>query len=247
MWHSKNAHGIHSPFLFDFYNIALKGKLSASDLADYNQIVKKLKHDNSILHHDDYGAGSRVHRSSTLCVSDLAKTSLKSKSRAAMLSRIVDFMEAKSLIELGTSFGTTTYLIAQQNPDCKITSIEGSPEIAAYANSIFKKLPQKNIQLIEGKFEDHFQSCLQEMKPCDILIIDGNHRYEAVKRYYSQALPYLSSEALIVFDDIRWSKGMLKAWKEIIADESVRLSIDLFDMGIVSLNPKLSKEHFLLR
>ncbi len=40
-------------------------------------------------------------------------------------------------------------------------------------------------------------------------------------------------EALIIMDDIYWSKEMYAAWKEIISWPGVRVSIDLFQMGIL--------------
>ena len=48
--------------------------------------------------------------------------------------------------------------------------------------------------------------------------------------------------ACLVFDDIYWSKGMAKAWAEII--EEVDFSVDLFRLGIVMLGDFNIKEHF---
>ena len=48
-------------------------------------------------------------------------------------------------------------------------------------------------------------------------------------------------------DDINWSDDMNKAWNDIIKDESVTISIDLYRMGILFFNPSLSKQNFILR
>ena len=40
---------------------------------------------------------------------------------------------------------------------------------------------------------------------------------------------------LFVFDDIYWSSGMKSAWDEISKSPSVKLSLDLFSLGIVFL------------
>jgi hypothetical protein len=52
---------------------------------------------------------------------------------------------------------------------------------------------------------------------------------------------------MIVFDDIRWSDGMLKAWKKIMADPGVKISMDLFCMGIVVLNTNIPKQNFVIK
>ena len=51
----------------------------------------------------------------------------------------------------------------------------------------------------------------------------------------------------IVIDDIYWSEDMNEAWKEIISDDSVAFSIDLFRMGIVFFDHSvMPKQHFKL-
>ena len=48
-------------------------------------------------------------------------------------------------------------------------------------------------------------------------------------------------------DDIYWSKGMQRAWKEVIAWLEVRVSIDLFYMGILLLRRDMAKEHLKIK
>ena len=51
-----------------------------------------------------------------------------------------------------------------------------------------------------------------------------------------------------MFDDIYWSDGMQKAWKEICANKEVTLSLDLFKFGIVFFKTEnKQKEHFVLK
>ena len=49
-------------------------------------------------------------------------------------------------------------------------------------------------------------------------------------------------QTILVFDDIYWSKEMRQAWLEICADKRISLTIDLFKMGIVFINPNNSKD-----
>jgi hypothetical protein len=80
-----------------------------------------------------------------------------------------------------------------------------------------------------------------------MLFIDGNHSYEATMRYFELSKPFLNNESMVVFDDIYWSKGMTRAWEQIKADPQVKVSIDLFFVGLVFFRKEQVKENFKLR
>ena len=53
-------------------------------------------------------------------------------------------------------------------------------------------------------------------------------------------------EAIYVFDDIYWSKGMKEAWTEISNHPKVMMSLDIFSLGIVFFKKNREKEHINL-
>ena len=244
---SKNAHGIHSPFVFDFYNNCIKGNVSADSLKIFRQIRKELLTNNNKIHHLDLGAGSKVNSSPTPLVKQIAKASLKKEKEASLISKIVKYLKCKTVVELGTSFGTTTLLISLETPDAKIYTIEGSPEIAAVASNIFSRFPKNKIKLLTGSFDEQLPSLLADIQIADAFIFDGNHRKEATLRYFEQALIHSSSDTVFIFDDIRWSSGMLEAWNVIINHPKTSLSLDLFSMGIVFINSNFSKQNIKIK
>ena len=80
-----------------------------------------------------------------------------------------------------------------------------------------------------------------------MIFIDGNHKKDATLNYFQQCLQQMSSNSVLVFDDIHWSDGMEKAWIEIKQHPRVKVTIDLFQMGLVFFREELSKEDFILR
>jgi hypothetical protein len=66
-------------------------------------------------------------------------------------------------------------------------------------------------------------------------------------RYFETALKYSHEKTALVFDDIRWSEEMLKAWKEIINHPQTTLTIDLFSMGIAFCDKGFSKQNLMIR
>ena len=77
--------------------------------------------------------------------------------------------------------------------------------------------------------------------------MDGNHQEQATKEYFDTITNYSHNKTIIIFDDIHWSSGMANAWKYIINSNKTSLTIDLFFIGIVFLDPKLSKENYIIR
>ena len=57
----------------------------------------------------------------------------------------------------------------------------------------------------------------------------------------------MNENAILIFDDIHWSNDMEKAWEEIKESTKVTLTIDLFFVGLVLIDKKLSKENYIIR
>ncbi len=163
-----------------------------------------------------------------------------------MLHHLVIHYKPGFIIELGTSAGISTAYLATANPDTKIFTLEGNSNISRIAINTFRELNLKNIELINDTFENALEHVMKRISGKLLAFIDGNHQYHSVLEYL-QKLKKHPDECLIVFDDIRWSKGMLTAWKAICQDPGVNVSMDLFRMGIVLLNTNIPKQHFMIK
>jgi hypothetical protein len=53
---------------------------------------------------------------------------------------------------------------------------------------------------------------------------------------------------MVIFDDIHWSAEMEQAWNTIRENNAVRLSVDLFFIGLVFFSDQFKeKQHFTIR
>jgi predicted O-methyltransferase YrrM len=243
---AKGRHSIHSPFLYDLYNCCVvKGKKSIYQ-SDIENLRSELLKDKRKITINDLGAGSRVNKSSERKLSQIAKYSLKSHKEAQFLSCFTRKTNSKSIIELGSSLGLTSARVALDNPDSFIHTIEGCSNIADIALNNFSKLNATNIKLHIGNFDDILPKILKEVE-ADLIFIDGNHTKEATLRYFNMAIENMNPNGYIVFDDIYWSEEMTEAWKTIISNPKVSLSINLFHLGIISLSNDFSKQDFILK
>lgn len=242
------GHGVHSPFVFSFITKVLNDDRHFYAYEAIEQLRQSLKTDQQQLEITDFGAGSRVKKNNTRKVAEIAASSLKPKKFGQLLFRIVDHYSPQNILELGTSLGVTTAYLAAAKEASTIVTMEGASAVAEVAKRNFNTLGLKNIQLVEGNFDETLTATLAKMGNIDMAFVDGNHRYEPTVRYFRELLPAMQEHSILIFDDIHWSKEMEQAWEEIKQDPAVTLSIDLFFIGLVFFRKEQkAKQHFVIR
>ena len=241
------GHGIHSPFVFDFVKNVLNDKTDYTNFRPIEQKRKALLIDNTVIEVEDFGAGSSVIKTNKRMVSAIAASSLKPKKYAQLLYRIVKYYKLQTIVELGTSFGITTAYLASANAASKVFTCEGSAAIAAIAKQNFEALQLNKVQLTEGDFAETLSPLLASLTTINFAFVDGNHYKEPTLHYFNQLLGHSTSSTILVFDDIHWSAEMEEAWHSIKQHSQVTLTIDLFFIGIVFINPDFKiAQHFVL-
>ena len=239
---------MHSPFVFQFILHVLNNQSGYLPSTEIEALREGLKKDKRLLTIEDLGAGSRVSATKQRSVQQLAQAALKPPKYAQLLYRLAKHYNPKTIVELGTSLGVTTSYLATANPQATITTIEGSKAVAEVAAQNFAKLNLKNIQLLQGNFDDVLPSVIDQHSSIDLAYIDGNHRYQPTVNYFHQFLPKLHNHSILVFDDIHWSAEMEQAWEEIKQHPSVQCSVDIFFLGFVFFRSEFKvKQHFSIR
>ncbi len=242
------GHGVHSPFVFDFITKVLNDDRQFYAFRQIEHLRHVLLADTRTLAMEDFGAGSRVERTNTRMVREIARSSLKPVKFGQLLFRIVDHYAPDTILELGTSLGITTAYLATARASAKVITMEGATAVADVARSNFQQLGIANIHITEGNFDHTLAQALDAIGRLDFAFIDGNHRYEPTVRYFKQLLPSLHEHSILIFDDIHWSGEMEQAWEAIKQDASVMLTIDLFFIGLVFFRKEQKeKQHFSIR
>jgi len=245
---SGKGHGIHSPFVFEFITKVLNDNYQYERFARIEKLRNEMFLDNTIIEVEDLGAGSAVSKSTQHKIASIAKNAAMPKKYSQLLFRMVNYYKPNCILELGTSLGITTAYLASANPAAKVITIEGAKEIAIKARENFKSLELDNIKIIEGNFDQQLPTVTYHLSSVDFAFIDGNHRQEPTERYLRQLMPKLHEDSVVVFDDIRWSREMVKTWENIKNLPEVRCSIDLFFLGIVFFRKEFGeKQHFTIR
>lgn len=239
---------MHSPFMFHLVLNVIYLKDEFYDYKKLSETRTQLSADETVLNIIDFGAGSRVFKGNERRVKDIVKHGISNEKYARLLFRLVNHFKPNNIVELGTSLGLTTMYLAAANKKARVYTLEGSKEIATFAKQQFEKNKFENIELIEGDFKDTFPTLLSKLDSVDFAYIDGNHAKEATISYFMQLLPKCNENSVLIFDDINWSQGMQEAWQYIKIHEQVKLSVDLFFIGIILFRKEQQQqEHFVVR
>lgn len=247
LFHCKTKYDVHSPFLFDLITQVFDDKSKYPEYTKVEHLKKELLKNNELISVTDFGAGSTVVKGNERSISSIAKNASKSKRIGRLLFRLSRYFNPGNIIELGTSLGFSSLYLAYGSPSSNIITIEGCPNISKIAAHNFRKVGMDQINQETGNFDDKLADILLQFDSLDFAFIDGNHQFEPTIRYFKQCLLRSNPNTVFIFDDIHWSEGMEKAWKNIIGHPDVSLSVDIFHMGIVFIRKELTKQHFIIR
>ena len=252
LFHSKNEHGVHSPFVFDLVTKCFYDNTKYPEYETLKSYRKSLLENKNTIEVTDFGAGSRVFKSNTREIAKIAQTAGITPKNAELLFRIVHYFQPKSILEIGTSLGLATSALSLGNKNVKIITLEGCPntqkqaQVQLQSQSFGTNSTFQNIEFVNTEFSTYFKT--QHLSPIThhLIYFDGNHSKKATLDYFESLLPTISNDSVWIFDDIHWSADMEEAWKIIKNHPKVSVTIDTFQWGIVFFRAEQEKEHFII-
>jgi len=212
----RKGHGIHSPYLFGFIN----GVIFNSDRVS---LAPGITAEHRRLRAED----------------PFVRSSSVSLKYGFLLYRISRWFRPEAIVELGSGVGISTVYLALGSPETPLHSIERDKDRAARAAQLICRYCPGPVSIHWGEMEEKLEYILPQLPRRFMAFVDGNHHYEPTVEYIRRILERAGEESVIVMDDIYWSRGMFRAWKEVSSWPEVQVSIDLFHMGILLLKKDL--------
>lgn len=231
----RKGHGIHSPYLFEFIHRVVFN----SDGHECPGMV--------LQEHRDLKKNLALAGGDGRSISSFVRVSSVSEKYGALLHRIAFWFGPEMMVELGTGVGISTLYLATGSPDTPLHSIEGNTERATFAAQLVSRCKLGPVSIHWGEMDEKLEDILRMMPGRFLAYVDGNHHYEPAVKYVRQLVEHAEEEAVIIMDDIYWSRGMNLAWKEIASWPETRVSIDLFQMGILLLRKDLPPSHLKIK
>lgn len=242
----KYGHGIHSPFMYRLIREALMAGGDEDVFRSIESLRRERLGSKEMLVYEDPGAGS-IRSGRRRRVSRIVRYSAVRKKYGRLLTRLVRYFKPAAVIELGTSTGISSFYLAAADAQIPVFSVEGVPALSSVAANGAKRLGLVNITYITSLFSDHFEKLLQKYSGNTMIFLDGHHEEKATLAYFEMVCRKHDADTVLVIDDIHWSGGMDRAWHTIQQHPSVKVTVDLFFMGIVFFRQELQREHFVIR
>ncbi|MFN8208376.1 MAG: CmcI family methyltransferase [Bacteroidales bacterium] len=242
----RHGHGIHSPFMFRFIREVLEVDAEREKFEQIEYFRREVYHDPTPVIEVDPGAGS-FGRPGQSGIGRKARTSSLRPSTGRLLSRIVEDQQPEICLELGTSVGLGSMYLALGAPETEVITIEGNSVLANAARIHAERLGFNNIKVIHGLFSEELDKLETKGKMHMVVWLDGDHRGEALLENMKKLMDIAAPGSIVVVDDIRWSSSMYRAWKTIIREPGIPVSLDLWKMGILFLFNGLHKQHYQVK
>ena len=243
----KKGHGIHSPFVYKFISEVLWDKTLLPELEEIETIRKTLLQSDGFVSMDDFGTGGAGNVQRREAISRIAATASTRPKYGRLLYRIVRYFKPGRILELGTSFGFGSMYLGMGNPDAEIITLDGCKACSSIAAGNFRELGFDNITVRIGLFETLLPEVLRGLNGIDLVYFDGDHRKDQLVLNFETVVAFTGDESIFIFDDIHWSTEMRKAWEQIKKHPKVKVTMDLFQVGIVFFRKGLQKQDFLVR
>lgn len=235
------GHGIHSPFMYDFVRNTLMKASKRSDASAYTKTLRSTAP--KYISKSNFGATPSQKQIETKSL--IRRISIHKKYGKLLNSMVANYAP-KRVLELGTGLGISTYYLANQNKESQVTSVEGMTQYAEIASTVFEKLGLENVTIVNKKFDEYFDN-LADSEQFGLFYVDGAHTSKAMLPMFEKLLSHATDDAIIIFDDIRWSSDMFSAWQTMSQHPKAQATVDLGRIGIIMLDQTPQKQHHTIR
>ncbi|MCE1197606.1 MAG: hypothetical protein LWW85_01450 [Marinilabiliales bacterium] len=231
----KGGHGIHSPFLFRLITTVIenKGHYSAYPILDSarQNIENMLK----MLDVRQFFGDSSLDRS--IGGSGLKQLHLLPAKFDRLIFRLVNEFQPDDLVFVGSGFGTTPLAMALADSRKPVTVLVGNHHFRSFCDRLFELYDLPNLKL----------SGFKPVPASPFVVI----QYPCDPPTCVAFLDFLRQEddyhGTIILSGIHASPEMERIWDQCRSSEKVRISLDLFELGLLICWKGLQKEHFVLR
>lgn len=238
---AKNEHGLHSPFLFDFYTKGLKLNIPKDDLnliSDYRKFLAT--------NYDKLLVRSPKGEKSTQQIGRIYIKEACGKTHGKIIFKIARYFQSKSILELGSGFGVSTTYLAVGNPEAKIMNIDICQARTQLAEQQLKpKLLLNKLGFVVGNVLDQVNR-LPDLS-FDLIHSDIPHLGPDLLKLAREIELKIHNESVWVINHIRSDKETLAAFNQLQKLPWVKVSLDFYDYAIVFFRKEMSKEAHLLR
>lgn len=228
---ASNQHGVHSPFVYNLVTQCFYKK-TAADLWNLFLISKQFLNTKTIR------KVTNLH--------SISETVRISPKKVKLFIRLIAYFKPKNILEIGTSMGLGTAAIHIGNKNSSIISMESCPQRGKIVQELFKKNNFNTIHIVHGNWNENLSKVLKNQQ-FDFIYFNKHQTKKETLQCFNSCLNSINNDAIWVFNDIYKTREIQEAWTEIKNHPKVRVTVDVFFLGIIFFRKEQAKEHFKIR
>jgi len=242
----RKGHGIHSPFLFDFISSVLLKKPESKVIFHFEKTRNKLLVSEKYFAHDPCCYLNRRLGEPDLKKGKELKVSVPGIKYMKLLHNIYEYIKPEAVVEIGNSLGCSGFYLALPQEE-SVTYIIEDLGMHTYAEDLARELGQIGTMYLKGSHESILHVLFQNQHWNGLVIIHLDPQSNSFPLYLFDFFNKSSPGSVIILEGIHRSKMAETTWMKIQHIDNVRLTIDLFFLGIVFLRQELQKENYVIK
>jgi hypothetical protein len=235
----RRGHGIHSPFLFRLITTVIEDKRRLPVYKTFKELNNQAL---NLLDSFSNPEFSKIYDQFNLRVSKPRKLYRKVELQfryAKVVYRLINDFKPSSIIHYGPTLGVNLVIMATADYRTPVYQVIDDYEFNFFCADLLKDSTITNIHFLSENAEPF-------TKP-DLIVINYPYHPEKSRSIVAHCLMKHGNSDVIIIRGIHESKMMEQIWQELIATKSVRVSLDLFEIGIALFRKGLQKENFIHR
>lgn len=221
----RKGFGVHSPFAFSLITQVIDEK---TPFYAYSRI-RQLR---------------RLYVSNRMLVPGRSRRRGYREKELFLLYRLVNRFRSQEILELNNNGGMATFAMSLPNSNSHVLSQGTEPRYLQQANRIIAGEGCRNIELYDLPFEPFCQRLPAGYK-ADFILIHKSASLNA-SRLYPLLHAYLHERTIVVIEGIHAEGEMRALWNLFKSSPDVRVSMDLYDIGLAICHNKLYKQHYIV-
>lgn len=222
----RRGFGVHSPFAFNLITKVIEENFMYYSYAEIEQVRReKLQ-----------GKLSRK---------DLNRRKTMSFKKGTLLFRLVNYFTPSSILEIGTAWGVSSLYLKAGHGSSRLTCIEPDALVAEMAKKVV--LPyDESVSFLTDTLSESIEKYFASGGVLNFVYI---HQV-CTPADYAWLIPRLiehsGDKTVWVINGIRSHKRITEAWNLLVADDKIRVTMDLYDIGLAFNNSKLNKQDYVI-
>lgn len=220
----RKGYGVHSPFAFNLITGVIYEKSSYYDYQYLRGIIRKERKNSPTL-------WSRYLENRRIC---------------ELLFRLVNYAQPYTILEVGTFAGASSIYLSCARKNGRFITLDEKSPANQLATSLFRHY-KGNIDYRIGEVPALVSETVSEFDTLDFLLLHaGDYSLSTVQNMFENCLSKSSPRSVFVIQDIYSSSAVKKWWKELVDDERLGITFDLYDIGVIFFDKKKIKQHYIV-